>query len=52
MYELACRVVVADREVFVKFALAGNVCAGVGAVALRTFVRGGVSVEFGKFAIV
>ncbi len=33
-------------------ALACNVCAGVGEVAERTFVRWGMAVKFGKFAIV
>ncbi len=47
MYELACRVMTADREVFVSFALARNVCAGVSEVIKGTFVRRGVSVAFG-----
>ena len=42
--ELACRVVAANREVLVEPALARNVCAGVGEVAERTFVCGGVAI--------
>ncbi len=35
-----------------ELALACNVCAGVGEVAERTCVRGGMAVKFGQFAIV
>jgi hypothetical protein len=47
VYELACRDMTVDREVFVSFALACNVFAGVMEVAKGTFVRRGVSVAFG-----
>ena len=47
VYEQAFRVMTADPWVFVRFALACNVCAGVKEVAKGTFVRRGVSVAFG-----
>ena len=47
MYKLACRVVSADGEMCMSFALSRSVRARVREVAQGTFVRGGVAVSFG-----